>query len=187
MENDSRAIDWAPTRIRELEAELAALKKSWGEEWGKFKHEDESLAGNLERVTNLLDEVSTRVLRLEAWTVKVTGAEIRQAVERITGEHPAGLIGDDQHYSAPIGRGHQPLGGLFAVGDHRRGVVSETDQERIWQRGFAAAIDEAQSRVGVVLDRAGITGTDLRKKIMGAIAGDTLAVKTRPIRDNSQG
>jgi hypothetical protein len=118
--------------------------------------------------------------RIQQLEVMVSQLESRyDSLKRTVRELAYGA--EPEEFSAPIGGADVRLGGLFAVGDPRRGVVPPKDEimttkmeellEASWKRGRDAALDEAESRVVARMRWIGVTRIDIQKQILEALRG----------------
>lgn len=171
-EDDDRAIDWAPRKIRALEGQVERMSENF---------------------TVRLDKLEDTLAALTSPETKDRWSEVVAQFDHMRGDSPElerwpmkEFNPPAEEYSAPIGRS-QPTsedmarqGGIFAVGDPARGVVpgagraatagrsEEGQYQRAWYFGHAAAVDEIESRVVAALDRIDLQGRH-RDEILNAV------------------
>lgn len=211
-DDDPRAIDWAPKKIRAIELDLANLRTIFGDDRKVRERGEQNMGGriyDLEQAVARIEERHRELVKqsadeIETLTDRVN--ELQNAIaSKVRDELSEGFreLEIEPEYSPPIGQvfgerrgdpsnyavkrspentlsAHQAKhGGLFALGDHERGVVQEKilgaaalrDEAfgRGYSMGVSAAIDEAESRVMAALDRAEVFNPSTRRRILDAL------------------
>lgn len=202
-EDDERSIDWAPTKIRLLENQIERMSENFTK---KIDLLDERTTERFEAQSARINELTDRVNELQAAIASRVREELSAGFRELDPDEEfsppiGGRAGDVVDHTHLRGTGQVARnGGLFALGSETPvveaqpgGVVPEVSFKRgsiaavfeaSWERGYEAgrraAVDEAQSRVGVVLDRSHIFNPATRLKIMNEIKA---VLTTKPADD----
>lgn len=203
-DNDPRSIDWAPRKIEAIEGQLAELERRYENLVREVSHQGIAFNRQLAEIRDRHRElVKQGADEIEALTERLN--ELQNAIaSKVRDELSAGFrdLEPEPEFSAPIGavfgerrgdpadylvkRNPTKHGGIFAVGNPKRGVVIDNFsqvQDRImgasalrdeafgrgYSMGVSAAIDEAEKRVITALDRAGIFSPTTRRRILDAL------------------
>lgn len=191
--DDERSIDWAPTKIRLLENQIERMSENFTK---KIDLLDERTTERFEaqsaRINELQGAIASRVR--EELSAGFRDLEPEPNVPDVFSPPIGGRAGDVVDHTHLRGTGQVARhGGIFALSTLPGGVVDEAPfvkgsiadiSEKGWERGYEAgrraAVDEAQSRVGVVLDRSHIFNPATRLKIMNEIKA---VLTTKPADD----